>query len=56
MTKHPAFTGWCMALASLIFKEAQVIAYFDLDDCAKIAQGIALSLEAAENKDDRQAG
>jgi hypothetical protein len=39
-----------------IFKEAQVIAYFDLHDCAKIAEGIALSIAAAENKDDRQAG
>jgi hypothetical protein len=39
-----------------IFKEAQVIAYFDLENCAKIAEGIRVSLEAAEKKDDRQAG
>ena len=39
-----------------IFKEAQVIVYFNLEDCAKIAEGIRASLEAAEKKDDRQAG
>lgn len=38
-----------------IFKEARVIAYFDLDDCAKIAEGIKLSLAAAaEKENDRQ--
>lgn len=38
-----------------IFKEAQVIAYFNLFDCANIAKGIQIALDAAENKDDRQA-
>lgn len=31
-----------------VFKEAEVIAYFDLDDCEKIKQGIEAALNARE--------